>query len=62
MIIIDFSKVFSSVSHDRLLTEMAASGVDFRVFVWVEELSICRFGSCMGKGICVGTFGSCMGK
>ena len=36
-IIIDNSKVFSSVPHNRLLTEIAANGVDLRVVVWVKE-------------------------
>jgi hypothetical protein len=34
-IIIDFSKAFDLVPHDRLLTKIAASGVDSRVVVWV---------------------------
>ena len=32
-IIIDFSKAFDLVPHDRLLTKIAASGVDLRVVV-----------------------------
>ena len=52
-IIIDFSKAFSSVPHDRLRTEMAATGVDLRVVVWVKEFVLWTFGSCVGKGICV---------
>jgi len=36
-IIIDFSKVFDLVPHDRLLTKLAASGVDSRVVVGVRE-------------------------
>jgi hypothetical protein len=41
-IIIDFSKAFSSVPHDRLLTEIAATGVDLRVVVWVKEFVLGR--------------------
>jgi len=36
-IIIGISKAFSSVPHDRLLTEIATTGVDLRVVVWVKE-------------------------
>jgi len=35
MIIIDFSKAFDLLAHDRLLTKIAATGVDVRVVVWV---------------------------
>ena len=35
--IIDTSKTFSSVPHDRLLTEIAATGVDLRIVVWVKK-------------------------
>jgi hypothetical protein len=35
-IIIDFSKAFDLVPHDRLLAKIAASGVDSRVVVWVR--------------------------
>ncbi len=35
--IIDFSKAFDLVPHDRLLTKIAATGVDLRVVVWVKE-------------------------
>jgi len=41
-IIIDISKPFSSVPHDRLLTEMAATGVDLWVVVWVKEFLLGR--------------------
>jgi len=41
-IIIDNSKVFSSVPHDRLLMEIAANGVDLRVVVWVKEFVLGR--------------------
>jgi hypothetical protein len=33
----DFLKAFNLVPHDRLLTEIAATGVDLRVVVWVKE-------------------------
>ena len=36
-IIIEFSKVFDLVPHDRLLMKLTASGVDSRVVVWVRE-------------------------
>ena len=36
-IIIDFSKAFDLVPHDRLLTKIAATGVDLWVVVWVKE-------------------------
>ena len=36
-IIIDFSKAFDLVPHDRLLKKIAASGVDSRVVVWIRE-------------------------
>ena len=32
-IIIDFSKAFDLIPHDRLLTKIAATGVDLRVVV-----------------------------
>ena len=41
-IIIDFSKAFDLVPHDRLLTKIAASGVDLRVVVWVKEFLLGR--------------------
>jgi len=34
---IDFSKAFYFVPHDRLLTKIAATGVDLRIVVWVKE-------------------------
>jgi len=37
MIIIDFSKAFDLVPHDRLLMKIAATGVVLRVVVWVKE-------------------------
>jgi len=36
-IIIDFSKFYDLVPHDRLLTKIAATGVDLRVVVWAKE-------------------------
>jgi len=41
-IIIDFSMVFDLVPRDRLLTKLAASGVDSRVVVWVREFLVGR--------------------
>ena len=41
-IIIDFSKAFDLVLHDRLFTKRAASGVDSRVVVWVGEFLVGR--------------------
>ena len=41
-IIIDFSKAFDLVPHDRLLTKLAASGVDSGVVVWVREFLVGR--------------------
>jgi hypothetical protein len=41
-IIIDFSKAFDLVSHDRLLTKIAATGVDLRVIVRVKEFLLGR--------------------
>jgi len=39
-IIIDFSKVFDIVPHDRLLMKLASSGVDSRVVCWVREFLV----------------------
>jgi len=41
-IIIDLSKGFHFIPHDRLLTKLATSGVDSRVVVWVRELLVGR--------------------
>jgi len=41
-IIIDFSKAFDLVRHDRLLKKIAVSGVDSRVVVWIREFLIDR--------------------
>ena len=40
VIIKDFSKAFDLVPHDRLLTKLAASGVDSRVDIWVREFLV----------------------
>jgi retron-type reverse transcriptase len=40
--IIDFSKAFDPVPHDRLLQKIAASGVDSRVVIWIREFLIDR--------------------
>jgi hypothetical protein len=40
--IIDFSKAFDLVFHDRLLRKLAASGVDSRIVVWVREFLVGR--------------------
>jgi len=39
-IIIDFSKAFDLVPHDRLLTKLASSGVDSRVVIWLREFLV----------------------
>ena len=41
-IIIDFSKTFDLVPHDKLLTKIEATGVDLRVVVWVKEFLLGR--------------------
>jgi len=41
-IIVDFSKAFDVVQHGRLLTEIANSGVDSRVVVWIREFLLGR--------------------
>jgi hypothetical protein len=41
-IIIDFTKAFNLFPHNRLLTKIAASGVDSRVVVWIRELLLGR--------------------
>jgi len=40
VIIIHFSKAFDLVPHDRLLTKLAASGVDSRVVIWAREFLV----------------------
>jgi hypothetical protein len=41
-IMLDFSKAFELVPHDRLFTKLAASGEDSRVVVWVREFLVVR--------------------
>jgi hypothetical protein len=41
-IITDFYKAFGLVPHDRLLTNLATSGVDSRLVVWVREFLVDR--------------------
>jgi hypothetical protein len=41
-IIIDFSEAFDLVGHDRLLTKIAAIGLDLRVVIWVKEFLLGR--------------------
>jgi len=41
-IIIDSSKLFDLVPHDRLLTKLAASGLDSRLVVWVRDFLVGR--------------------
>jgi hypothetical protein len=54
-IIIDFSKAFDLVPHDRLLTKIAATKVDLRVVVWLKEFLLERSqrvrvaGNCLRK-------------
>ena len=42
-VIIDLSKAFGLVPHDRLLTKIMATGMDLRVVVWVTEFLLGRF-------------------
>jgi len=39
-VIIYFSNAFDLVPHDRLLTKIAATGVDLSVVVWVKEFPL----------------------
>ena len=41
-IIIDISKAFDLVPHDKLLTKIASTGVDLMVVVWVKEFLLGR--------------------
>jgi hypothetical protein len=41
-IVIDFSKAFDLVPHDRLLSKIAETGLDLRVVVWVKEFLLGR--------------------
>jgi len=38
----NITEQFDLVPHDRLLTKIAATGVDFRVVVWVKEFLLGR--------------------
>ena len=40
--IIDISKSFDRVPHDRLLTKLVDSGVDPRVVAWIREFLLGR--------------------
>ena len=42
VVIVDFSKAFDLVSHGRLLTKIAKSGVDSRLVVWIREFLLGR--------------------
>jgi hypothetical protein len=37
-IVIDFSKAFNVVPHDRLLTKISETGVELRVVKWIKNL------------------------
>ena len=41
-IIIDFSKAFDLVPHDRLITKIAATGLELRVIGWIREFLLGR--------------------
>ena len=41
-IVIDFSKAFDLVRHDRLFMKIVNSGVDWRVVAWVKEFLLSR--------------------
>jgi len=40
VIIIDFTKAFNLVPHDRLLTKLEASGMDSRAVIWTREFLV----------------------
>jgi len=42
VIVMDFSKTFELVPHDRLLMKIAISGADSRVVAWVREFLLGR--------------------
>jgi hypothetical protein len=41
-IVLDYSKAFDLVPHDRLLMKFAETAVDLRVVVWVKEFLLGR--------------------
>jgi hypothetical protein len=41
-VVIDFSKAFDLAPHDRMLTKIAASGVDSWVVIWIREFLLGR--------------------
>ena len=41
-IVFDFSKAFNLVPHDRLLTKIAGTGVDWRVVMLIKEFLLGR--------------------
>ena len=49
-IIIDFSKAFDLVPHDRLLAKVAASGTELRVVVFIKEFLFGRTQRVRGGG------------
>jgi hypothetical protein len=49
-IIVDFSNFFEIVPHGRMLTEIANSGVDSKVVVWIREFLLGRTQSCRVGG------------
>jgi hypothetical protein len=49
-IIFDFSKAFDLVPHDRLITKVAASGVELRVVVFIKEFLFGRTKRVRGGG------------
>jgi hypothetical protein len=49
-IVVDLSKAFDLVPHDRLHTKLAASGVDSRVVVWVTEFLVGRMQTVRVRG------------
>jgi hypothetical protein len=47
---IDSSKAFDLVPYDRLLTKIAATGVDLRVVAWVKQFLLGRSQTVRGEG------------
>ena len=54
-IVIDYSKAFDLVPHDRLLMKIAISGVDSRVVAWVREFLLGRTQSRSSRAIIRGS-------